>query len=796
MKRASATSRHAAPELPLDELVVDGFDAEQIWAELQLQHEPLISALEAQVRYMEANKPTSGKDAQSPDASSDESSNSDSDGSGDDDDMDGLSEEDGDAGEGSDDDESEPDVNRPAPKNTKQSKSKAAPAKRGVRFEQDEDDDDADDDEISLGDDAGDDSDEVDDMEAFLREGDAEMARILAEKRGDRVPDDADGNDEEDDDDDDSDHSFDINAPIPDDDDADAAASKTKGGNSSKGTKNVKLQRTLSDGLRYQDVFGSAPPDQLDRAAAGNGKSKGKGEPADDDDDDAAEDDETEEEDGDDDLEATDAAFKNEAQGGKGGRYEKENIGFDDQDEDWLDSGMGVDDKGDEDDDDEEDEEEGAAGADEDDDDEGDGELVNQSDDEDDEEAEGDDADARAKRRRALLEDDGSEGGDAEDGDDSDGGNQVQRKLTSHELEKQRLASQIKQLEDRAMGDKAWEMKGEVASKQRPENSLLAAELEYQQAVKSAPQVTVETTAALEDLIRQRVADMAFDDPIQKTEPAPDASSKKELPELSVERSKDGLGDVYAAQYAERALGVSAQDEKTKALEAEVDVALQKVFNKLDSLTNYQFTPKAVIRDMSVKSNVPAIAMEEALPLAVSSAAAVAPEEVHARKTGRAGILKSAGEKSSTEREADRRAKKRSKRKEKAMKDREQRMVEKVNPGLGNPYSKAKALAEVQRQAAAGSDGHGTKVSIAGEKRGRDGAVAGSNTEYSGAAASSGSSGRLTNSTALFQRLQDEADQVRAKARGEKQLAGGAGHLAGGKAKGPKPGSAAAKLKM
>lgn len=48
----------------------------------------------------------------------------------------------------------------------------------------------------------------------------------------------------------------------------------------------------------------------------------------------------------------------------------------------------------------------------------------------------------------------------------------------------------------------------------------------------------------------------------------------------------------------------------------------------LDRLCNTHFTPSAAVATLSVVSSAPALAMEEALPISVSSETQKAPEEV------------------------------------------------------------------------------------------------------------------------------------------------------------------------
>ena len=51
----------------------------------------------------------------------------------------------------------------------------------------------------------------------------------------------------------------------------------------------------------------------------------------------------------------------------------------------------------------------------------------------------------------------------------------------------------------------------------------------------------------------------------------------------------------------------------------------------LDSLTNFHYTPKPPTAEMETRTNVASVAMEEAIPMAISDAMQLAPEEVACR---------------------------------------------------------------------------------------------------------------------------------------------------------------------
>lgn len=65
------------------------------------------------------------------------------------------------------------------------------------------------------------------------------------------------------------------------------------------------------------------------------------------------------------------------------------------------------------------------------------------------------------------------------------------------------------------MNPKSWQMTGEATAVERPLNSLLDVHLDFNAATKLPPTITKEVTNKIEDLIKQRVLDELFDDPIQ-----------------------------------------------------------------------------------------------------------------------------------------------------------------------------------------------------------------------------------------------------------------------------------------
>ena len=730
--------------LPLPELYVEGFDSEQIWGELQLQHGALLSGLQKKLKKIEslASKAAAEDAAAAPQSEDGESDNDDDHQEDDDDGDDELEGDDAGNVENSEDDED-------------------------GNVAEESDADAADDEDAGGDDDAASDGASSADMEEFLDEAEHKYSsggrRIGSNSKG-SDDDDEDAEDEEeegsDSDDEDDEEDFDITAPIPaSDDDADdngsgAAASSKKiatTSSTSSSSKSARLASLRQRGMSGREYFFGTDGDGQDDSNSDNDDGDMK--------DDALEDDEEGSDDDDSgplDRDAERARRRMEA----------------------------FDDDGDDDDEEGEEEEEG-------DDSDGDGGT-------------------RSGSRKAILE----EGGGEDDHDEEEGSDGGAKPLSRHAREKARLADAISQLESEALGEKAWTMKGEVGARQRPENSLLAATLDTEQAVKLAPQITVETTAALEDVIRRRIADGAFDDPLPYIPPAalPDPSSSAAA--LSTDKSKEGLGELYAKQYQADVLGARPQEEAVAKAEAEAGALLKALFTKLDALTNFAFTPKpAPPPEMAVRAaDVPAVALEEALPSAVSAASARAPEEVYAGSSSaaaaadagnggaiaRGGVLRSSGELSGSQRAALRRAGKASRRKAKAAEAeaRKREALAKGADAAGGGLTRQAALAQIARAhnvtvapgAAAGAEGKapGGKGRQGGGKRGREkegggGGGASNEANESGAAASAGVSSAVShrNSSAFFAALQAEAQRKIAEATGGKgsgaKAAGGGG---------------------
>ncbi|KAL6181836.1 hypothetical protein ACLB2K_048485 [Fragaria x ananassa] len=225
--------------------------------------------------------------------------------------------------------------------------------------------------------------------------------------------------------------------------------------------------------------------------------------------------------------------------------------------------------------------------------------------------------------------------------------------LSTHEREQLKLKAEIEQREKAMLDPKTWTMQGEVTAAKRPPNSALEVDLDFEHNVRPAPPITEEVTLAIEDMIRKRIEQELFDD-VQRA-PALPTKAPRERKEMDENKSKKGLAEDYEQEYVQKMNPDSGPLSSKDKQKHEAEMLFRKLCLKLDALSHFHFTPKPVIEDMSIQDNVPALAMEEIAPVAVSNAAMLAPEEVFSGK----GDIKEEAELTQAERKRRRANKKR-----------------------------------------------------------------------------------------------------------------------------------------
>ncbi|KAF1665120.1 U3 small nucleolar ribonucleoprotein MPP10, partial [Aptenodytes patagonicus] len=264
---------------------------------------------------------------------------------------------------------------------------------------------------------------------------------------------------------------------------------------------------------------------------------------------------------------------------------------------------------------------------------------------------------------------------------------------SSFEKRQEKMSKKIKNLEEELLEEKPWQLKGEVTGQKRPENSLLEETVLFDHAVRMAPVITEETTFQLEDIIKQRILDEAWDDVVPKEKPKEEAFEYKKRITLDHEKSKLSLAEIYEQEYMK--LHQQKTEEEENPEHKEIQEMMDSLFLKLDALCNFHFTPKPPVPEVKIVSNLPAISMEEVAPVAVSDAALLAPEEI--KEKNKAGDVKTDAEKTPTDKKRERRKKKLRKRMKLREKEKRQKLLEKMKPEQGTKLSKKAAAAKLKK---------------------------------------------------------------------------------------------------
>ncbi|KAK7265675.1 hypothetical protein RJT34_33298 [Clitoria ternatea] len=295
--------------------------------------------------------------------------------------------------------------------------------------------------------------------------------------------------------------------------------------------------------------------------------------------------------------------------------------------------------------------------------------------DDEDEEAEGMDAryedffggkkEKASKREARLLH----ESEDSGDEDDMEFDKQKKGTASAYEKQLEKIQSNIEQMEKANIEPKAWTMQGEVTAAKRPKNSALEVDLDFEHNVRPAPVITEEVTASIEDMIKKRIVEGYFND-VQRKSKLP-SKAPREVKELDDNKSKQGLAEIYEQEFVQKTDPTSAPLSFKDELKNEASTLFKRLCLKLDALSHFNFAPKPIIEDMRIETNLPALAMEEIAPVAVSDAAMLAPEEIFAGK----GDIKEEAELTKAERKR-RRANKKRKFKAKAVKRTEKKAQE------------------------------------------------------------------------------------------------------------------------
>ena len=238
---------------------------------------------------------------------------------------------------------------------------------------------------------------------------------------------------------------------------------------------------------------------------------------------------------------------------------------------------------------------------------------------------------AMADVRRDLFEDEASDNGVSSD---DNGDPKTQR--STHEKQRAHIADEIRRLEAANVAKKEWMLSGEARAAERPMNSLIEEDLDFERIGKPVPVVTTELSESIEDLVKRRILAKEFDEIIRRRPGTSDAQdARKPRFELEDTKPQQSLAEMYEADHL-RATDPNFVDPKNQKLvkeHAEITNLWKEISSQLDTLSNWHYKPKAPQANINVITDVSTVMMEEARPTvsgAVNDLAALAPQEIYA----------------------------------------------------------------------------------------------------------------------------------------------------------------------
>lgn len=244
---------------------------------------------------------------------------------------------------------------------------------------------------------------------------------------------------------------------------------------------------------------------------------------------------------------------------------------------------------------------------------------------------------AIADVRRDLFDDE-SDGEHSEDAlSEADAADPKSRK-SAHERRQAKLAEEIRRLEAASVAKREWTLAGEARAADRPLNSLLEEDLDFERTGKPVLEVTAEVSESIEELIKRRILAQEFDEVIRRR---PDdlntpTTTRRGAFELDDSKPQQSLAEMYEEEHVKNHnpdTYISKADEKARKEEKEIEAMWKEVSAKLDALSSWSYKPKPTAPSLTVVSDVATVAMEDAQPTTASGISGgesmLAPQEIY-----------------------------------------------------------------------------------------------------------------------------------------------------------------------
>ncbi|KAH8685635.1 U3 small nucleolar ribonucleoprotein complex, subunit Mpp10 [Tricladium varicosporioides] len=244
---------------------------------------------------------------------------------------------------------------------------------------------------------------------------------------------------------------------------------------------------------------------------------------------------------------------------------------------------------------------------------------------------------AMADVKRDLFDDLSDQEGSGDALSDVDPADPRSRR-SKHERQQAKLKEEIRKLEAASVAKREWTLSGEARAADRPQNSLLEEDLDFERTGKPVPVITAEVSESIEELIKRRILAQEFDEVIRRR---PDSlnnptNSRRGAFELDDTKPQQSLAEMYEEEHVKANnpdTYVSKADEKVRKEEKEIEALWRDVSAKLDALSSWHYKPKPAAPSLTVVADVATVSMEDAQP---STAAGInggesmlAPQEIY-----------------------------------------------------------------------------------------------------------------------------------------------------------------------
>ncbi|KKY22969.1 putative u3 small nucleolar ribonucleoprotein mpp10 [Diplodia seriata] len=233
------------------------------------------------------------------------------------------------------------------------------------------------------------------------------------------------------------------------------------------------------------------------------------------------------------------------------------------------------------------------------------------------------------------LFDESDDDQDASDLSEVDADDPKARKST-HERRQAKLAEEIRRLESQNVAKREWTLSGEARAADRPQNSLLEEDLDFERAGKPVPVITAEVSEDIESLIKRRIINREFDEVIKRRpEDLATGPTRRGRFELDDTKAQKGLAEEYEEDHLRKTDPnyVDVKDEKLKKEHREIAALWRDVSAKLDALSSWHYKPKPADANLEIRTDAAAITMEDARPTAggdIGGSNMLAPQELYA----------------------------------------------------------------------------------------------------------------------------------------------------------------------